>query len=100
LSGDSLCEIAFVVERGSQFYLGAMSDALGHIRIVLVVLFLLFLLQCLAVLALAVFFLSSVVPGAVSDQRNQDCGSAFAPEGSLPIESQSRFLFFHELNGF
>ena len=42
LSGDSLCEIAFVVERGSQFYLGAMSDALGHIRIVLVVLFLLF----------------------------------------------------------
>ena len=59
-----------------------------------------FLLQCLAVLALAAFFLSSVVPGAVSDQRNQDCGSAFAPEGSLPIESQSRFLFFHELNGF
>ena len=73
---------------------GAYSNRLGFS------VFAFFLLQCLAVLALAAFFLSSVVPGAVSDQRNQDCGSAFAPEGSLPIESQSRFLFFHELNGF
>jgi hypothetical protein len=39
LSGDNLCKIALVVERDSQLYLGATSDAVVHIRIVLVVLF-------------------------------------------------------------
>ena len=103
MSADILCQIAFLVERNSHFYLGATSDAVVHIRIVLVVqlFFFCFLFQyCLAALALAAFVLSSVVSGAASDERSQYCSSALAPEGRLAVESRSRFLFSNEMSGF
>lgn len=43
------------------------------------------LFQCLTVLALAVVFLCSVVPGAVSEQGDRGCGSVFSSEGRFAV---------------
>ena len=44
-------------------------------------------------LALATLFLSSAVPGAVSEQRDWGYGSVFASKERFGIGSQWRFLF-------
>ena len=57
-------------------------DALVHIWNVF---FFVSLFQCLTVLALAVVFLCSVVPGAVSEQGDRGCGSVFSSEGRFAV---------------
>jgi hypothetical protein len=46
-------------------------------------------------LALATLFLSSAMPGAVSEQRDWGCGSVFASEERFGIVSQWRFFFYN-----
>ena len=44
-------------------------------------------------LALATLFLSTAVPGAVSEQRHWGCGSVFASKERFGIGSQWGFIF-------